>query len=173
MQILHCIEQSESGGESSVSDGVSALLEMRRTHPRWFRLLATVPVTFHRKQKAVDRKFVGPIAICDSNGTPRQVRASYFSLAPFTVNFDEMADFYAAYSHFTNLLRSPRFCLTTQLHSGDYLLYDNYRMLHARTAFVGTKRWFRGVYVDKEQVERFLTERVEAHGDTWGKEVSD
>ena len=36
----------------------------------------------------------------------------------------------------------------TRLGPGDFVLYDNYRMLHARTAFRGA-RWFRGVYFDR------------------------
>ena len=34
------------------------------------------------------------------------------------------------------------------LNAGDYLLYDNHRMLHARTAFRGA-RWLRGIYFDR------------------------
>jgi gamma-butyrobetaine dioxygenase/trimethyllysine dioxygenase len=33
------------------------------------------------------------------------------------------------------------------LRAGDVILYDNHRMLHARTAFQGA-RWVRGVYFD-------------------------
>ena len=36
---------------------------------------------------------------------------------------------------------------TSPTPSGDWLLYDNHRTLHARTAFTGA-RWLRGVYFD-------------------------
>ena len=166
MQLLHCITEADSGGESSVSDGLAVALEMRRTQPRLFRLLATVPVRFHRKQRAFEAVFVGPMIVCDADGQPTQIRSSYFTLAPFTLNFDEMEEYYAAHRCFAELVRSPRFCLTTILHAGDFLAYDNYRLLHARTAFTGIKRHLRGVYVDRPQIVAHLEERIAA-GDVW------
>ena len=166
MQMLHCITEADSGGESSVSDGVGVALEMRRTQPRWFRLLCTVPVRFHRKQRAFEALFVGPMIVCDADGQPIQIRSSYFTLAPFSLNFDEMEDYYAAHRCFAALIRSPRFCLTTQLHTGDFLVYDNHRMLHARTAFTGTARHLRGVYVDRQQVIAHLS-RQQGSDDEW------
>ena len=75
--------------------------------------------------------------------------------------------FYAAYRHFSTLLPLQlEFSLNTALDSGDFLLYDNHRMLHARTAFTGNDRWLRGVYVDREQVLQGLRDRVKA-GNTW------
>jgi hypothetical protein len=49
-QLLHCITPAETGGLSTVADGIAAALYMRKHSPAHFRLLATVPVDFHRKQ---------------------------------------------------------------------------------------------------------------------------
>ena len=43
----------------------------------------------------------------------------------------------------------PRHHFRFRLESGDFLIYDNHRMLHARTSFEGP-RWVRGVYFDNE-----------------------
>lgn len=40
----------------------------------------------------------------------------------------------------TTAIRTDRFLLRP----GDFVLYDNHRMLHARTAFQGS-RWLRGI----------------------------
>ena len=37
--------------------------------------------------------------------------------------------------------------VTVALSPGDFLLYDNHRILHGRTAFRGA-RWVRGIYFD-------------------------
>jgi gamma-butyrobetaine dioxygenase len=42
------------------------------------------------------------------------------------------------------------------LRAGDYLVYDNHRMMHGRTAFTGTQRFLRGIYLDKKEVFAFL-----------------
>ena len=59
-----------------------------------------------------------------------------------------MEPWYRAYARFTRLVRDPRHQLRFKLEAGDALLYDNARMLHARTGFQGA-RWVRGVYFDR------------------------
>jgi gamma-butyrobetaine dioxygenase/trimethyllysine dioxygenase len=53
--------------------------------------------------------------------------------------------FVRAYQKFERLLDSPAFSYKVALAKGDFLAYDNSRMLHARTAFTGN-RWLRGIY---------------------------
>ena len=68
MQMLHCIVPVETGGLSTVADATAAALYMRKHSPAHFRLLATVPVDFHRRQKAFEKSFVGPIITIDATG---------------------------------------------------------------------------------------------------------
>jgi alpha-ketoglutarate-dependent taurine dioxygenase len=63
------------------------------------------------------------------------------------VPFDTMEAYYHAYNRFTALTKKEDFQYHTLLKEGDFLVYDNHRMLHARTAFSGA-RWLRGVYFD-------------------------
>jgi gamma-butyrobetaine dioxygenase/trimethyllysine dioxygenase len=58
-----------------------------------------------------------------------------------------MAAWYRALARFTALVREPRHQYRVLLAPGDFVLYDNHRMLHARAAFEGP-RWMRGVYFD-------------------------
>ena len=45
-------------------------------------------------------------------------------------------------------MRAPQNQYRFALAAGDFVLYDNFRMMHARTAFRGA-RWLRGVYFDR------------------------
>ncbi len=56
-----------------------------------------------------------------------------------------MEDYYRAYNKFMRLLNQFQF--RALLNAGDFLVYDNHRMLHARTSFSGA-RWLRGIYFD-------------------------
>ncbi len=67
-------------------------------------------------------------------------RTDYAALLPYL----------RAYQKFERLLDDPAFCYRVALQAGDFLAYDNSRMLHARTAFSGN-RWLRGVYFMKQQ----------------------
>ena len=78
------------------------------------------------------------------------MRASYFTFAPHRMPFGHMEAWYRAYERFVKLVGDERHQYRVALAAGDFVLYDNYRMLHARTAFTGA-RWMRGVYFDQEE----------------------
>jgi len=76
-----------------------------------------------------------------------QIRSSYFTLAPQISSFDHMAQWYRAYQQFTRIIEDPAYQFRVLLQPQDFILYDNYRMLHGRTAFAGP-RWMKGIYFD-------------------------
>jgi len=47
---------------------------------------------------------------------------------------------YAAAGKWTEILRSPEFEIRVQLVPGKPIIFDNWRMLHGRTAFTGKRR---------------------------------
>lgn len=145
-QLLHCQQPAESGGANAVVDALAAAHYLADVDRPAFELLRTVPVTFHRKQKSFEKVLVSPILDFDAPGGFR-VRYSYFTLAPHRRPFAEMEAWYRAYNRFARLVRDERHQYRFQLQAGDFLIYDNWRMLHARTAFTGA-RWVRGVYFD-------------------------
>jgi gamma-butyrobetaine dioxygenase len=145
-QLLHCQRPAETGGDNAVVDALAAAHHLADLDRPAFDLLRTVPATFHRKQKAFERVLVSPILDFDAPGGFR-IRYSYFTLAPHRRPFAEMEAWYRAYNRFATLVRDERHQYRFRLEAGDFLLYDNWRMLHARTSFTGP-RWVRGVYFD-------------------------
>ncbi|TQF14092.1 gamma-butyrobetaine dioxygenase [Myxococcus llanfairpwllgwyngyllgogerychwyrndrobwllllantysiliogogogochensis] len=145
-QLLHCQRPAETGGENSVVDGLAAARYLADQDAAAFELLRTVQVTFHRKQAAFERVLVSPVFDFDAPEGFR-IRYSYFTLAPHRVPFARMEAWYRAYNRFATLVRDERHQFRFRLGAGDFLLYDNWRMLHARTSFTGA-RWVRGVYFD-------------------------
>jgi gamma-butyrobetaine dioxygenase/trimethyllysine dioxygenase len=143
-QMLHCVRPADRGGANSVADGLQAARYLRSLDAEAFGLLTSVPIRFHRRQKEFESLQARPIVEL-RNGEPHQVRSSYFTYAPHEMAFDAMAAWYRAYAHFVAILEKHHVRL--HLEAGDFLLYDNFRMLHARTAFHGP-RWLRGVYFD-------------------------
>ena len=157
MQMLHCIQPAEQGGDSEFADGAAVGDFMRKHHPLEFHLLTTIPITFHRKQKQFESIVESPIIRVDpATQRVQQIRHSYFTMAPLKLPFHLTEAFYNAYVLFAQLCNSSLFCYRFSLKSGDFVVYDNYRMLHARTAFSGTRRHLRGIYVDRAQVLKHL-----------------
>jgi gamma-butyrobetaine dioxygenase/trimethyllysine dioxygenase len=145
-QVLQCIRAAEQGGDNLLADARAAFRYLQSLDARAAAVLAEVPVRFHRRQKKFERELVAPI-ITRADDDHFFVRASYFTLAPHRLDFDVMSEFYRAHDRFMRLMRDPRHHYHARLEPGDWLLYDNHRMLHARTGFSGA-RWLRGIYFD-------------------------
>jgi gamma-butyrobetaine dioxygenase/trimethyllysine dioxygenase len=145
-QLLQGIRTADEGGESYLADAVAAGRLIAAHDRRAYELLSSVLVRFHRKQKAFESIVDAPILGRGPDGPI--VRHSYFTMAPHRLPFSEMEEWYRAYDGFSRMVRDRRNQLRFLLGPGDFLLYDNHRMLHARTAFRGA-RWVRGVYFDR------------------------
>jgi gamma-butyrobetaine dioxygenase len=62
-----------------------------------------------------------------------------------------MADYYAAYRRFAELIEDPTMAVGFKLKPGELFIVDNTRVLHARKSFSGTgKRWLQGCYADRD-----------------------
>ena len=144
LQMLHCMRPADAGGDNFLVDGHQAARYLRSLDAHAFQLLTTIPVRFHRKQKQFERLVIAPIIEMRGAAVFR-IRSSYFTMAPHHVAFEQMEQWYRAYNRFAALTRDPRHQYRLLLQAGDFLLYDNHRMLHARTGFCGA-RWVRGVY---------------------------
>lgn len=109
MQLLQSIRRADVGGESFVVDSRQAALFLRDTDYAAWRTLTTVPVAFHRRQKAFESVWRGPIIQLGTNGPDdiTQIRHSYFTLAPHNLPFSEMEEFYRAYNKYSDILRDP------------------------------------------------------------------
>lgn len=145
-QVLQCIRPAKTGGDSYLVDAFSAARHLRSVDDLAWELLSSTPIRFHRKQKGFEKILDASVL---SGGTDDvatfQVRYSYFTLAPYRFSFGRMEAWYRAHDRLARIVRDARNQYRFSLGPGDFVLYDNYRMLHARTAFRGA-RWFRGVY---------------------------
>lgn len=146
-QLLQSVRAAERGGASLVADGLLAYRYLASVDARAAEILRTVPLVFHRKQRAFESIVRAPLVARDSDEA-FFLRSSYFTLAPYDRPFSEMGELYRALDTFTRLVRDPAHRYAFTLAPGELLLYDNHRMLHGRTAFEGP-RWVRGIYFDE------------------------
>lgn len=145
-QLLQSVRPADEGGANFLVDARAAARLLRAVDRAAYELLVGTAVTFHRQQKSFDRVVVSPM-LRDPDRDDFLVRYSYFTLAPYALPFEDMDAWYRAVDRFARLVRDPRHQLQLSLRPGEWLLYDNHRMLHARTGFRGA-RWVRGVYFD-------------------------
>jgi len=103
-----------------------------------------------------------PLFRLDDSGELVQVSYNNLDRAPFALDPQRQVAFYRALAIFDRLCNDPTLQHRRRLLPGSVLLFDNWRVLHARDAYSGSRR-LAGVYLNKEDVEsrlRFL--RVQA-----------
>lgn len=153
LQILACLENTVDGGHSAVVDGFNVAKRLQEENPHWFDLLARHPARFSYDGAGdVCLEAKRPMIELGPDGELIGIRFNNRSAAPFVdVPYDDMADFYAAYRRFAELVDDPSMAVTFRLEPGELFIVDNTRVLHARTAFSGSgERWLQGCYVDKD-----------------------
>jgi gamma-butyrobetaine dioxygenase len=153
LQLLHCLQAAEEGGESIVVDGFHAAERLRREAPEDFDLLTRHAVPFRYVDRgAVDLRSAAPLIELDTEGRVRAVRYNNRAAAPFDLPEDIVAPFYRAYRRFGRLLHDPSAIVSFRLGAGDLFIVDNQRVLHGRRGFGRGRRHLQGTYADKDSL---------------------
>jgi len=191
VQLLHCLATAAEGGDSGLVDGFTAASELRAEDPAAFAVLARTPVTFRYTDATAELRATKPIIGLDLRGRISQVRWNTRSMQPLAPGVTHAgprpasagphaseavaaaadADaFYGACRAFAQILATPELMVTFRLEPGDCVIFDNTRILHARTAFATASvegspeapagavghRHLQGCYSDLDGVESTL-----------------
>ena len=149
VQLLHCLRAADAGGDTGLVDGFAAARELRATDRESFDLIAGTPVPFGYKDKSTELRASQPLIQLSPRGRIRGVRFNNRSAGPLRLPYAEVTAFYAAYRRWAELLAQPERQLNLRLAPGDCLVFDNTRVMHARTAFSVTGgRHLQGCYAD-------------------------
>ena len=153
IQILYCLENSASGGDSTVVDGFNAAMCLKDKNPNYFNLLSKYCARFeYHGGKGAHLKSRRPMIELSPDGEIIAIRFNNRSAAPITdVPYEDMEDYYKAYRAFSDIVNDPKLAVNFKLNPGECFITDNTRVLHARTAYSGKgTRWLQGCYVDKD-----------------------
>ncbi len=153
IQILYCLENSASGGDSTVVDGFNAAMRLKDENPDYFSLLCKYCARFeYNGDKGVHLQSRRPMIELSPDGELIAIRFNNRSAAPITdVPYEDMEDYYKAYRAFSDIINDSTMAVNFKLNPGECFIVDNTRVLHARTAYSGEgTRWLQGCYVDKD-----------------------
>ncbi|WUD71369.1 TauD/TfdA family dioxygenase [Streptomyces sp. NBC_00510] len=149
LQLLHCLVNDADGGDSGLVDGFAAAALLRREDPEAYDVLTRTPVPFVFRDAGTELRADRPLIGTDPLGRVREVRFNNRSIGTLRMAADELEAFYTAYRTFAELLLRPELQLDLRLAPGDCLVFDNTRLLHARTAFAQDgARHLQGCYAD-------------------------
>ncbi|WP_392757837.1 TauD/TfdA family dioxygenase [Streptomyces sp. LN590] len=149
IQLLHCLVNDADGGDSGLVDGFAAAALLREEDPEAFDVLTRTPVPFVFRDAGTELRADRPLIGTDPLGRVREVRFNNRSIGALRLPAAQVEAFYAAYRTFAELLLRPELQLDLRLSPGDCLVFDNTRLLHARTAFAQDgARHLQGCYAD-------------------------
>ena len=158
LQLLHCLENSVEGGESGLVDGFGAAALLREEDPEAFAVLTGTLVTFAWSDATASLRADRPLIDVDPDGRIREVRFNNRSMQAMRLPAPRLEQFYRAYRRFAAIIARPDLMLTFRLDAGDCVIFDNTRLLHARTAFADAgRRHLQGCYADLDGLASTLT----------------
>ncbi|MGB3258771.1 MAG: TauD/TfdA family dioxygenase [Ornithinimicrobium sp.] len=154
VQLLHFLVNEADGGESTVTDGWAVLADLRSTDPQAFDTLCRTPVHFQLFSDEEDTAAVAPMVALDSNGCVQSFRYSNQLAQPLSVAFDEVEEFYRAYSALGQLIDGDTYKLPFKSRNGDLLTVHGHRVLHGRLAFdpASGARHLQDVYMEYDDL---------------------
>jgi len=135
LQLLHCLRDASVGGDTMLVDGFAAAAALRDTDPVSFDVLTSIPIPFAYVDKETSLTARQPLIALNPRGRTTCVRLNNRSMQPLRLPYAEAEAFYAAYRAWAAIVARPEFALGLRLAPGDCLVFDNTRILHARTAF--------------------------------------
>ncbi|KAJ7594453.1 hypothetical protein C8J56DRAFT_1161064 [Mycena floridula] len=159
-QILHCLLNKVIGGESIFLDAFNAAHQLNEQD---FEVLSSHPVRFHYVNDGHSLHYEHPtIELWGPQSTERPGERSikYINYsppfqAPLPLSTDR--NFYESLGRFEKLLDKPENSYRYTLEEGVAVVFDNRRVLHARTAFQDIEgqsqsgipnRWLKGCYLE-------------------------
>ncbi|MFD0271891.1 TauD/TfdA family dioxygenase [Streptomyces sp. NPDC127106] len=149
LQLLHCLTNAARGGDSGLVDGFHAAALLRAEDPEAYEVLTRVPVPFAFADGRTELRAHRPLIGTDPAGRIREIRFNNRSIGTLQQPAEVLDAFYAAYRRFGELLLRSELQLEFRLSPGDCLIFDNTRLLHARTAFAESgDRHLQGAYAD-------------------------
>ena len=149
IQLLHCLESSTEGGESILQDGFMAAKLLRDENPQHFELLSRNWVNFRFRDNSADLRARAPFIEVNDHGQVVKIRFNNRSIDTIMLPPDLMRRFYPAYRHFAEILERDDLQVMFRLQPGELILFDNTRILHARSAYSAAgMRHLQGAYSD-------------------------
>ncbi|NNF54181.1 MAG: hypothetical protein HKN03_07025 [Acidimicrobiales bacterium] len=153
-QALHCVENTCEGGLNQMADGLAIVRHLEATEPDYFEALTTLRWVFMSKGRGIDHRWTAPVVEFEPIDGAILIRGFSPVRAFPDMPVDDVDRSYAAISRLHELGADPAFQIQSAFQPGQAVIFDNRRMLHARSGFdpsAGIRR-LRGCYFDPDDI---------------------
>ena len=175
---MHCLRNRVEGGTSIFVDAIHVASKLRDQDIRAFNTLASTKVAFHyindghhlhQRHPTIElsRFQPRPARGAAKNQSSKKPNIGFVNYsppfqAPLPRGMVAPQQFVPALKTFADMLEDPAVRFEYLLREGDAVLFDNRRVLHARTAFrekeaessaEETDRWLKGCYLEADAIQ--------------------
>ncbi|KAM9301616.1 gamma-butyrobetaine dioxygenase [Gastrophryne carolinensis] len=159
VQFLHCLKQSETGGESEVVDGFQVCKQLKKQNPDAFNILTSTQIDFtdigvdycdfslQSKQRIIELDHSGSLLRINFNNATRD--------SVLNTPAEQVQQFYSSLKDFVKLMNMPENTFCYKLNPGQVVTFDNWRILHGRKSYqsgANITRHLEGSYLDWDVV---------------------
>ena len=152
LQLLLCCKYKAKGGYSIMVDGFKIAEIIKKESKELFEILSTINVKGNYIGDGVFLEAERPIFNLNSNKELFQVSFNNYDRAPFRFEKELTIKFYEAIRKFDLMANSREFQWRHILKPGELLIFNNWRVLHGRGSFEGTRK-ISGCYINKEDFD--------------------
>ena len=152
LQLLLCCDYKAKGGDSIMVDGFKIAEIIKKDNKELFDILSTINVKGSYIGDGVFLEAERPIFNLNSKKEIFQVSFNNYDRAPFRFEKDLTIKFYEAIRTFDLMANSKEYQWRHILKPGELLIFNNWRVLHGRGSFDGTRK-ISGCYINKEDFD--------------------
>jgi gamma-butyrobetaine dioxygenase len=157
VQLLYCLESSTEGGDSILVDGFNAAKILKEESSENFEVLTNNWINFRFSDEKTDLRSRVPMIEINDNDEIIKVRYNNRSIDTIKLPPEKIRPFYSSYWHWSEVIERDELKIEFQLLPGEILMFDNTRIMHARTAFSKNgKRHLQGAYTDLDGLYSLL-----------------
>ncbi len=151
INILGCIEPAADGGDTLLVDGFFIADRLRELDQPQYELLCSYNQRFNRIHPGkLDQRSRSRMIERDDRGEVVGIRFHTRAAGPLDLPADRVKPYYAAHRRFCELVMATDNQLRFRLEAGDSVMFDNHRVLHARTEFSDSARHLQICNVGRE-----------------------
>lgn len=158
LQLFHLLYHDGEGGNTTLVDGFKCAQDFKNEYPEYYEFLSKVKVDCHSLGDVYLTQ-AKPIFIHDE--VTKELKQISWNNSDRSTNFkmdnETLDKFYDAIGAWNELIHRDENILEHRLEPGTAVIFDNWRVFHARIGITTGKRRMCGAYFDRENFYSTLT----------------
>lgn len=141
LQSLHCIKYEATGGQSLLVDGFNIAKVLKQSSPRAFEFFSRTLIPFHYRDDVNHHDFRTwrRVFETDEQGEVTSFRYNNDDRAVLDMPPEQIDEFYTHLPELMAAIRNPKLEYRFQLEPGTVLTFHNWRLMHGRDSYQGTR----------------------------------